>query len=153
MAEATAQDDRGLKMGIEGKIAKILNTRELVLNRGSDDGVSVDMEFAVLEPRLSIVDPDTQELLGDLEREKVRVRVFETHPKFSLARTYETYQEINPESALSIGRQISPYLTKVKRLNTHNTSVDLAGVANVHVGDIATQVPGLVPNASQKDGK
>ena len=141
-------------MWIEGKIAKILNTRELVLNRGSDDGVSVDMEFAVIEPRLTIVDPDTQELLGDLEREKVRVRVFETHPKFSLARTYETYQEINPESAISgIARTISPYLTKVKRLNTHTTAVDQVGVANVHVGDTATQVPGIVPNAIKKDGK
>ena len=112
------------------------------------------MEFAVLEPRLSIVDPDTQELLGDLEREKVRVRVFETHPKFALARTYETYQEINPESAITgIARTISPYLTRVKRLNLHTTAVDQVGVANVHVGDIATEVSGLVPNPHKKDGE
>ena len=129
-------------MGIEVKIAKILNTRELVLNHGSEAGVAVDMEFAVLEPKLSIVDPDTQQPLGDLEREKVRVRVFETHPKFSLARTYETYQEINPASAFTrLAGAISPYVTKVKILNTQETYVDQVGIANVQVGDVATEVP------------
>ena len=128
-------------MGIEGKIAKVLNTRELVLNRGSNDGVIVDMEFAVMEPRLSIIDPETEEPLGELEREKIRVRVFETHPRFSLARTYETYQEINPDSALSnLSRAISPFVSKVKRLNTQMTAVDQVGIANVRVGDVTTQV-------------
>ena len=134
-------------MGIEGKIAKILNTRELVINRGSNDGVATDMEFAVMEPRLSIIDPETQECLGELEREKVRVRVFETYPKFSLARTYETYQEINPDSALSrLAGTISPYVTKVKRLNTQIAAVDQIGIANVQVGDIAAEVS--VPSAT-----
>ena len=82
-------------MGIEGKIAKILNTRELVINRGTNHGVRPGMAFAVLEQQFGIVDPDTQEPLGNLDREKVRVRVSETHPKFSLARTYETYRELN----------------------------------------------------------
>ena len=139
-------------MGIEGKIAKILNTRELVLNRGSDDGVSVDMEFAVLEPRLSIIDPETKEPLGELEREKIRVRVFETHPKFSLARTYETYRELNrDEGILGRFRSQSYYVTQVKRLNTSGAPAYQEGVANVNVGDIATQVPGPVPKVSKKD--
>ena len=138
-------------MGIEGKIARILNTRELVINRGSNDGVDIDMEFAVLEPQLSIVDPETQESLGNLEREKIRVRVFETYPKFSLARTYETYQEINPDAALPrfIG-SLSPYVTKVKRINTLANSVDVQGVANVLIGDAVTQV--LIPSGTI-DGK
>ena len=131
-------------MGIEGKIAKILNTRELILNRGSDDGVTVDMQFVVLEPRMDIIDPETNEPLGELEREKIRVRVFETHPKFSLARTFETYQEINPDSAISgLARTLSPFVTKVKRLNTHGTAVDQIGIANVQVGDVAAEV--LIP--------
>lgn len=139
-------------MGIEGKIAKILNTRELVINRGSEDGVDVDMEFAVIEPRLSIIDPETHETLGELEREKIRVRVFETYPKFSLARTFETYQEVNPESAISgLARTFSPLITKVKRLNTQETAMDQAGIANVHVGDMATQVPRPIFEAIKKD--
>jgi hypothetical protein len=133
-------------MGIEGKIANILNTRELVINRGFDDEVTIDMEFAVLETRLSIIDPDTQEYLGDLEREKIRVRVFETHPKFSLARTYETYQEINPASVLPrLTDTFSPFVTKVKRLNTQTTSVDQVGIANVLIGDVVIEVSVLKP--------
>ena len=128
-------------MGIEGKVARILNTRELVLNLGSDAGVSVDMEFAVLERRLSIIDPETQEPLGELQREKVKVRVFETYPKFSLARTFETYQEVNPESAISgLARTLSPFVTKVKRLNTQSIAVDQIGISNVQVGDVAAEV-------------
>ena len=136
-------------MGIEGKIARILNTREIVLNRGSDDGVDLDMEFAVLEPKLSIIDPDTHERLGELEREKLRVRVFETHRKFSLARTYETYQETNPDSVLPrLAGAISPFVTKVKKINTNTDLpvVDQIGVANVGVGDVATEVS--VPGAA-----
>ena len=141
-------------MGIEGKIAKILNTRELVINRGTNHGVRPGMAFAVLEQQFGIVDPDTQEPLGNLDREKVRVRVSETHPKFSLARTYETYRELNRDRGLLGG--LSPqtyYVTEVKRLNTHGGPDYEEGVANVNVGDTVTQVPGPVSNASKKDGE
>ena len=128
-------------MGIEGKIAQILNTRVLVINRGSDDGVVPDMEFAVMEPHLSIVDPDTEEPLGDLQIEKIRVRVFDTRPKFSLARTYQTYQELNPDSVLPrLVGAVSPYVTKVKRINAEGNSIDHEGVANVRIGDMVAQV-------------
>ena len=139
-------------MGIEGKIAKVLNTRELVLNRGSDDGVLVDMEFAVIEPRLIIVDPETEETLGEIEREKIRVRVFETHPKFSLARTYETYQELNRDRGIlgGFGPQ-SNFVTQVKRLNTSGAPAYQEGIANVDIGDTAAQVLGPVPNVTAKE--
>ena len=141
-------------MGIEGKIAKILNTRELVINRGADDGVMPDMEFAVMEPQLNIIDPDTQELLGDLEREKIRVRVFETHPKFSLARTYETYQAPNPDSLIPrLAGAMAPFITQVKRLSLGATHLEQEGFANVREGDTATQIPVPFSNVTTKDKK
>jgi hypothetical protein len=33
---------------IEGKVARILNSRELVINRGTEAGVKLGMRFAVL---------------------------------------------------------------------------------------------------------
>jgi len=61
---------------IRGKVARILNSRELVINVGSKDGVAVGMKFDVLEPkREEIKDPDTGEVLGSLARPKVRARV------------------------------------------------------------------------------
>ena len=142
-------------MRIKGKIAKILNTRELVINRGSGDGVKIGMEFVVWEPAMPILDPETQEPLGDLQREKVRVRVFETEPKFALARTYETYRETSSDNSIlgSLGFQ-SRYVTKVKRINTryaHDTSEYQEGVANVSVGDTVTQVPAQVSNVATED--
>ena len=36
---------------IRGKVAKILNTREVVINIVSKDGVEVGMKFEVLDPK------------------------------------------------------------------------------------------------------
>ena len=47
-------------MAIEGKVAAILNERDLVINRGSDSGVQEGMRFGVVEKDVPIVDPDTE---------------------------------------------------------------------------------------------
>lgn len=132
-------------MGIEGKIARVLNTRELVINRGSEHGVDQDMKFAVMEPRFSITDPDTHESLGYVEREKIRVRVFEAYPKFSLARTYETYTAHVPSAydqaeLASRGRTV----TRVRKIiiESPDQNADTIGQegSTVKVGDPVIQV-------------
>lgn len=76
-------------MAIEGKVAGILNIRELTINIGSNDNVSVGMKFKVLASSpLEIKDPVTGELLGTLDREKVRVKVAEMFEKYSICRTF-----------------------------------------------------------------
>jgi hypothetical protein len=79
-------------MTIQGKVAAILNERELVINLGEISGVQEGMRFKVMSHELDIVDPDSQEQLGVFAREKVRVKVVEVHPKYSVGSTYETYQ-------------------------------------------------------------
>jgi hypothetical protein len=75
---------------IEGKVAAILNARELVINRGADHGVAVGMNFAVLdESGHDIRDPDTNEVIGSVVREKIRVRIVEVQEQISVGRTYE----------------------------------------------------------------
>lgn len=76
---------------IEGVVARVLNSRELVINRGQDDGVRSNDVFAVLEVHEDIRDPESGDSLGSLERTKVRVRVFRVERRFSVARTFETY--------------------------------------------------------------
>ncbi len=74
---------------LEGKVAQILNERELVINLGSDVGVRQGHKFAVLAPTpTSIIDPDTKENLGVVDREKVRVEAKEVRAKFAICRTY-----------------------------------------------------------------
>ena len=38
-------------MAIEGKVATILNERDLVINKGSSSGVAEGMKFGVMEKR------------------------------------------------------------------------------------------------------
>jgi hypothetical protein len=61
------------------------------MNVGRKDGVKEKMRFKVV-CSVPVKDPDTGEELGEINREKIRVEVFQVEERFSLARTYETYQ-------------------------------------------------------------
>jgi hypothetical protein len=75
---------------IEGKVARVLSGRQIIINRGSEQGVQVGMRFAVLDLRAADVrDPDTNEPLGSLFFEKVRVEVVQVEPKLALAQTFQ----------------------------------------------------------------
>jgi hypothetical protein len=76
---------------IRGQVARVLTTRELVINRGNADGVGVGMRFAVLDPKAdNIRDPETGEVLGSVSRPKVNVEVTRVEKRLSLAATYRT---------------------------------------------------------------
>lgn len=76
---------------IRGKVARILNSRELALNIGSEHGVELDMRFDVLDAALEdIRDPDTGAAIGSVYRPKVRVKIVQIHEKISVASTYKS---------------------------------------------------------------
>lgn len=76
---------------IRGQVARVLNIRELAINRGSDDGVVEGMKFAILDTAAEgIKDPETGEVLGSVYRTKVRVKVVAVKERLSIARTYVT---------------------------------------------------------------
>jgi len=76
---------------LKGNIAAILNERELVINIGANKGVKIGMKFKVMsEEPLKILDPNNNEILGEIDREKVRVEVIEVQEKLAIARTYKT---------------------------------------------------------------
>ena len=78
---------------IRGKVARILNSREMAINVGSDSGVTVGMRFDVMDTKgEDIQDPDTGELLGSVERPKVRVEISNVQERLSVASTYEQEQ-------------------------------------------------------------
>lgn len=89
---------------IEGKVARVLNSRELVINRGSEHGVRRDMLFEVLDDTGSeITDPDTGELIGSVFRPKLRVKVFHVEPRLAVARTYRTRRKNVGGTGFSLG--------------------------------------------------
>jgi hypothetical protein len=74
---------------LQGRVAQILNERELVINIGEINGVRKGMKFAILsESPLEVVDPVTHEKLDIIDREKVRVAVTEIRSKISICKTY-----------------------------------------------------------------
>lgn len=76
---------------IRGKVARVLNAREVALNRGSNDGVEVGMIFNILSSTGSeIRDPDTGELLGSVELPKTTVKVTMVQNRVSVASTFRT---------------------------------------------------------------
>jgi Restriction endonuclease len=79
------------RVPIEGRVARILNLRELAINRGSSDGVRVGMVFDVLDPKAEdIEDPESGDVLGSVYRPKVQVKVFAVEERLSLARTFKS---------------------------------------------------------------
>jgi hypothetical protein len=76
---------------IEGKVATVLNERELVLNVGSEEGVKVGMRFKILYPDgIEITDPDTGAQLGSVEWPKTEVKIVNVQPHMAVGRTFRT---------------------------------------------------------------
>ena len=133
---------------IRGKVAKILNSREVALNVGASDGVENGMQFDILAPELhDILDPDTHEVIGSVNRPKVRVQVGTTADRFCVARTFRRRRVNIGGRGLSIGYAASLFeppnwVTRSETLKTtEDTWEDLSEQDSyVKTGDPAVQV-------------
>ena len=148
------------KEPIRGKVAQVLNTRELVLNIGSNHGVTSGMLFDVLDPKgEDIKDPDTDEVLGSVERPKVRVKVTRVQERLSVASTFKT-RKINigghglDFSAGLAGMLMPPkWVTEYETLKTtEKTWEDLDEQQSfVKTGDPVVQVTAEVTSSESGD--
>ena len=78
---------------IRGKVARVLNDREIAINIGTVHGVTVGMRFDVMDAQgQDIKDPDTDEVLGAVERPTVRVKITSVQDKLAVASTYKLKQ-------------------------------------------------------------
>ena len=76
---------------IRGKIARVLNTREVAINKGTDNGVEIGMVFKILSTKGSeIKDPDTGESLGSVELVKTTIKVIAVQERIAVASTYRS---------------------------------------------------------------
>lgn len=108
---------------IRGKVAKILNSRELALNVGSNSGVRVGMLFDVLDPKgYDIRDPETMQILGSVERPKVRVKVTQVLEQLSIASTFRaTKVNIGGNFDLGATGRIADLLRPPQYVTTYET--------------------------------
>lgn len=111
---------------LRGKVARVLNSRELAINLGLEHGVGVGNLFDVLDPKgEDITDPETGEVLGSVERPKVRVKVISVQEKLCIASTYKS-RKVNIGGMgrdLGFGRMADmlrppEYVTKYETLKT-----------------------------------
>jgi len=101
---------------IEGQVAAIINERELAINRGSDHGVERGMKFEVLQKnRVPITDPESQKELGSVTVVKIRVRVSDVSPEWSIA---ETYEVVGGGGGLTVGALMGIQPGRVRTLRT-----------------------------------
>ena len=76
---------------IRGKVARVLNRREIAINIGYTHGVAVGMYFDVMNANeTDITDPDTEEVLGSIERPIIRVKITHVQERLSVASTYKS---------------------------------------------------------------
>lgn len=136
---------------IRGKVAFILNVRELALNVGQQDGTRVGMLFDILDPTgHEIKDPDTGEVIGSVNEPKVRVRIKLVEDRLSIATTYKGKRvNIGGHSRVGIaailgGFDSSPpeWVTEYETLRTEEeTLAELAEEDSyIATGDLAVQV-------------
>lgn len=130
---------------IRGKVARILNSKEVALNVGASDGVEDGMQFDILAPELhDIRDPDTDEVIGSVNRPKVRVQVGMTEDRFCVAHTFRRRRVNIGGSGFGTALFEPPnWVTRSETLKTsEDTWEDLSEQDSyVKTGDPVVQVP------------
>ena len=136
---------------IRGKVARVLNSREVAINKGSDDGVKIGMIFKILSTKGSeIEDPDTGESLGSVELVKTRVKVTAVQKRISVASTYRSHRVNVGGSGFGFSGLFEPpkWETHIETLRVDEASIeDLEEEdAIVHTGDLVVQDREIVPS-------
>lgn len=125
---------------IRAQVARVVNSTDLALNRGSDVGVKVGMRFAILsDAGADIKDPETGEILDSVEIAKTVVKVINVTPRVSIARTFRKMESYGIGSILTGDR------TRNETLNSDESTVQQEldpSKAKVKVGDKAVEYTG-----------
>jgi hypothetical protein len=134
---------------ISGKVAEVVDRYTLLINRGEEQGVRVGMIFVVMGLGGEVKDPDTGDPLGPKPFEKLRVKVSEVYPKFSVAETYRivTPPSLNDlmtyrhESALAnISLQAKPEREYIEGGDDPRDAKPTSAVVSVRIGDPVRQL-------------
>lgn len=76
-----------------GKVVKVLNNFEVVVNLGAESGVAMDDVFVVYARGEELKDPDTGGSLGTLEIVRGRARAVHVQDRLTTLRSIETHSE------------------------------------------------------------
>lgn len=135
---------------IRGKVARVLSSREVAINKGQHDGVEVGMIFKILSTKGSdITDPDTGDPLGTVDLAKTSVKVTIVHERVAVASTYRTREVNVGGTGFAVSGLFVPpkWETRVETLKIEDADVEELDEAEayVHTGDPVVQVIEIVP--------
>ena len=71
------------------KVARIIDEYSIVINIGSNEGISQGDVFEIYAPGAEIVDPDTKESLGALDFVKAKIVARDVFPKMSVCQNQD----------------------------------------------------------------
>ena len=132
---------------ITGKVARVLNSREVALNRGANDGVEPGMVFRIISPAgFEVTDPDTGEVLGSVENVKFRVRVVSVQDRICVARTFK-FKRINVGGNGFTRKKSSKlfdpprWVKRYETLKSKDAAQNAGADEHVSIGDLAVQEP------------
>lgn len=72
---------------VKGRIIRILDTRTVIINLGTNDGIGHDCVFRVVGGPEAVVDPVTDEELGSVNVVKTKVKAAQVYDRFAIATT------------------------------------------------------------------
>ena len=135
---------------IHGKVARVLNSREVAINKGSDDGVEIGMIFKILSTKGSeIEDPDTGEPLGSVDLVKTSVKVTVVQERIAVASTYRRHRVNVGGSGLKLAGLFEPpkWETRFETLRIDEAAIEELDEEDsvVHTGDPVVQYLEIVP--------
>lgn len=83
------------------KVIEILNSKELLINYGSNNGAIDGQRIKIIKKGEDVIDPETEENLGTLDIIKGDLKIYRAYPKFSICRdiTYKETSILDPLSA------------------------------------------------------
>lgn len=119
---------------IRGKVAQVLSQRELAMNVGSEQGVEEGMKFDVMGSA-DIRDPDSKELIGKIERSKLRVRVSYVQEKVAVATTFRRIT-----NGVSFALALMPVDWRIEHETIRASGKTWEEDSRVQIGDPVVQV-------------
>jgi hypothetical protein len=126
-------------IGINGRVAEIIDVYTVVFNRGLEHGVEEDMRFVIYELSEEIKDPDGGSL-GIFENVKAKVEVVNVQKKFSTAETFKT--QTMTTSDLLVLAQVKAQMMRCELPLDEETKRRLSNCqsTSVKIGDLVRQI-------------
>ena len=114
------------------KVIKIINEYNIVINAGSEQGLSRHDQLEIFVPGEEVLDPDTNESLGTLDFIKAYISVKDLFPKMAICENSET----RSNNLLSFMDNFT--VEETDRLNVETTEISggLSGSRKIQIGDL-----------------